>query len=725
MNWQRRNGNWWAAAWLLFLPMVAYAGVNIYGGTNTIVRPAPEPEIGFAEIRTWNRQASTTTIFPFAPASTTVIIGTSETTTPLSILEVDGLVVFRDEVRMTSTSATLQTLHTSGTAQFTNVLIYAGATTTNLAVTGLNAASCDVKSDSNGTLTCGTDASGGGGGNGAWETIYGNTLRPTSTGNGIQVNASSTIFNLRVETLVASTSIALPNDSLLEPYFKAVDAAADEECLTFETTTGDFEWQTCGSGSGAAGQNGTWEQIAANVLAPTSTTAGINVWASSTLRSLKLEGELIGISAARLPTLNATSSQIGTLTVYTGSTFPADDIQDSEVSNTLTCSAFGTDPADCSANQFANAIGTTGALTCAAIADADIPDTITVSNYLSLANWFATTTWAGDNDLIVAGAARLPMANSTTTNVGTLLVYTGSTFPADDIVDAEVSDTLTASTFAANPANCPANQYPLGIDATGAVESCTADASGGGGGNGAWEQIGTAFLRPTNTTIGLMLAAASTTIPNLRVPDWLGATTTGIGTLTVFGDLNMDSGSITNYFGVGCSAGNNFVQDIADTGAFTCTALSTTGDWTGTLDGDNASAFARAGVNGAWQAIGTAALSPTSSVRGILVEASSTVKALVMDGNATTTGYFVIGTTQPTNNMAAGDALVGGNVTTTSRLAIGSDTNTATSTLEIGNGDATNNGCVQLETDGGVAVRAYVTISGTTPTWKLEIGTCQ
>ena len=54
--------------------------------------------------------------------------------------------------------------------------------------------------------------------------------------------------------------IVLPNDSIgvneigddaiLESMLKAVDAAADEECLTKEDTTGDFEWQPCGSGSG-------------------------------------------------------------------------------------------------------------------------------------------------------------------------------------------------------------------------------------------------------------------------------------------------------------------------------------------------------------------------------------------------------------------------------------------------------------------------------------------
>lgn len=35
-----------------------------------------------------------------------------------------------------------------------------------------------------------------------------------------------------------------------EAMLKAVDAANDEECLTFEVTTGDFEWQACG-GAGA------------------------------------------------------------------------------------------------------------------------------------------------------------------------------------------------------------------------------------------------------------------------------------------------------------------------------------------------------------------------------------------------------------------------------------------------------------------------------------------
>lgn len=48
----------------------------------------------------------------------------------------------------------------------------------------------------------------------------------------------------------------LASDAILERHFKAVDSAADEECLTYEETTGDFEWQTCGSGGVSDGDKG-------------------------------------------------------------------------------------------------------------------------------------------------------------------------------------------------------------------------------------------------------------------------------------------------------------------------------------------------------------------------------------------------------------------------------------------------------------------------------------
>lgn len=47
-------------------------------------------------------------------------------------------------------------------------------------------------------------------------------------------------------TTAITTTIG--NDKILESMLKAVDAAVDEECLTKEDTTGDFEWQSCGAG---------------------------------------------------------------------------------------------------------------------------------------------------------------------------------------------------------------------------------------------------------------------------------------------------------------------------------------------------------------------------------------------------------------------------------------------------------------------------------------------
>lgn len=43
----------------------------------------------------------------------------------------------------------------------------------------------------------------------------------------------------------------ITDSTILEADLAAVDAAADEECLTYEATVGDFEWQTCGGGGSA------------------------------------------------------------------------------------------------------------------------------------------------------------------------------------------------------------------------------------------------------------------------------------------------------------------------------------------------------------------------------------------------------------------------------------------------------------------------------------------
>lgn len=70
-----------------------------------------------------------------------------------------------------------------------------------------------------------------------WTTESGATVR-TSLGLG------------SLATLSAISTTEITDGTITEADLKAVDTASDEECLTYEVTTGDFEWQACGSGSG-------------------------------------------------------------------------------------------------------------------------------------------------------------------------------------------------------------------------------------------------------------------------------------------------------------------------------------------------------------------------------------------------------------------------------------------------------------------------------------------
>jgi hypothetical protein len=66
-------------------------------------------------------------------------------------------------------------------------------------------------------------------------------------GNGSNV-ATAVQFSGDV-TSANTGAMTIGNDKVLEVHLKAVNAATDEYCLTYESTTGDFEWQTCGGGS--------------------------------------------------------------------------------------------------------------------------------------------------------------------------------------------------------------------------------------------------------------------------------------------------------------------------------------------------------------------------------------------------------------------------------------------------------------------------------------------
>ncbi len=138
-------------------------------------------------------------------------------------------------------------------------------------------------------------------------------------------------------------SVGITDNDLLEVDLKVVDSPVDEECLTFEATGGDFEWQSCGTGGSAIvldlGDDGGDDSIDLNEIATTGDTNDIFTEPSA--------DKLLIDASNNWPTADAAT-------------------------------ALAADPTDCGANEFADAIAASGNLTCNAIVDADVPDTITI-----------------------------------------------------------------------------------------------------------------------------------------------------------------------------------------------------------------------------------------------------------------------------------------------------------------------------------------------------------
>ena len=118
-----------------------------------------------------------------------------------------------------------------------------------------------------------------------------------------------------------------------------------------------------------------------------------------------------------------------------------------DTTNVPTATALASDPADCvTSTHFAVGITASGAATCEAIADADVPNTITVdlSTLATLADGLSTT-----------GKAAVETYTNKTLN------------SADNVIHAD--DTVALAT---DPANCSAGSAAGGVTAGGVAESC-------------------------------------------------------------------------------------------------------------------------------------------------------------------------------------------------------------------------------------------------------------
>lgn len=167
------------------------------------------------------------------------------------------------------------------------------------------------------------------------------------------------------------------------------------------------------------------------------------------------------------------------LLIAVGNDWPKSDLADA-------ATALAADPTDCGANQYATTIAASGNLTCAQVGfnqlsgtatDAQIPDTITVNN--ATAAGTATALAANPTDCSLNQYATTIDAGGNLTCAQVAFSQLSGTASDAQIPNNITVDLATAATaLAANGANCSAGSFPLGVDASGAVESCSSSITG-------------------------------------------------------------------------------------------------------------------------------------------------------------------------------------------------------------------------------------------------------
>lgn len=256
--------------------------------------------------------------------------------------------------------------------------------------------------------------------------------------------------------------------------------------------------------------------------------------------------------------------------------------------NASTASALAANPADCTSGQYATTIAASGDLTCAAVAYADVSGTPALATV-------ATSGSASD-----LGSGTLAAARGGAGTVSGVLKANGSgvvsaAAAGTDYV-APAGNVATATALAANGTNCSAGSYPLGVDASGNAESCTA-ASGSGTvtsvsvttANGVSGSVATATSTPAITlTLGAITPASVASVGTVTGSN-LSGTNTGdqttvsgnAGTATVLQTARLINGTSFNGSAdititanlpsnpTACTAGQ-YVSDIAADGTLTC-----------------------------------------------------------------------------------------------------------------------------------------------------------
>src|SRR3989338_6057625 len=278
----------------------------------------------------------------------------------------------------------------------------------------------------------------------------------------------------------------------------------------------------------------------------------------------------------------------------------------------------------------------------------DSSDQFEFSNGLTFSNATATDSFYASNIFITNGGSFNSVTTTDTAYFGGKLQVAGA--PTSTIASSLAIDTNTLVVNANEGRVGVATLNPQqALDVTGNAQVSGRLAVGTTDNSlYALNVLGNSYFSGSATTTGSYYIAgtASTTQLFVQGAGHIGGNASLDGTLTLLGASDFNS-----------------TLDVA--GAVDLAASAVLTNVRGTLSVDEAAIFDS-----------TLAVVSTADLQGAISDSNSDLNIndnLIVSGNATTSGYLVIGATQPTMNMSAGDLLIGRNATTTGSHYIGGD----------------------------------------------------